>query len=68
MNEMYIHCGLNPQMWIIVGKYHNYIYNNISNYYLSLETLEPLKVHKMVQNNPLWGGGYEKTHMSIVKR
>ena len=21
-------CGLQPQMWIIVGKYHNYIYDN----------------------------------------
>ena len=21
-------CGLNPQMWTIVGEYHNYNYNN----------------------------------------
>ena len=26
---------------------------DISKYLLSLETLEPLKLHKMVQNNPL---------------
>ena len=28
--------GLNPKMWIIVGEYHNYIYDKIKNFGLSV--------------------------------
>ena len=32
-------CGLNPQMWIIVGKYYNHIYDAIFQYLNNIQNL-----------------------------